>query len=272
MRNNWWHQRGFTLIEAVIVIVMTGILSGVVAVFMRGPIMAYFDTVRRADLADTADGALRRMSRDIQTALPNSVRVSGNFIEVLPVKSGGRYRAEVGTSGADDALDFSSAADSSFDVLGPPVTVASGDSIVIYNLGLPGSDAWEGSSRRAAAAPFGTVSKVSFTSGGVAFPFASPGSRFQVVGTALSYQCDTAAGVVRLWWNYPIQATQPASALTLGGLGASSAILADRVSSCAFSYAAGVSRRMGLVTLKLVLTQDGENVSLLQQISVVNAP
>jgi MSHA biogenesis protein MshO len=268
-------QQGFTLIEAVIVIVLTGILSGVVAVYVRGPIKAYFDAVRRADLTDTADGALRRMSRDIQASLPNSLRVSGNFVEFLPVKSAGRYRADYDYSSgapAGDILDFTSGSDTSFDVLGPPVTVASGDSIVIYNLGQPGADAWEGSSRRAAASPYGTVSNVHFTSGGTPFPFASPGSRFQVVSTAVSYECDLASGVLRLWWGYPIQATQPVSAVTLTGLAAKSAMLADRVSACSFAYGTGVSQRMGLVTLRLVLTKDGESVSLMQQVNVANSP
>ena len=42
-------QRGFTLIEAIIVIVITGILAGMVAVFIRAPIDAYVDSARRAD-------------------------------------------------------------------------------------------------------------------------------------------------------------------------------------------------------------------------------
>ncbi|MDD5295938.1 MAG: type II secretion system protein [Rhodocyclaceae bacterium] len=266
------HQRGFTLIEAVIVIALTGAISGVVAVFLRGPITAYFDTVRRADLADGADGALRRMSRDIQASLPNSVRVSGNFIEFIPVKGAGRYRTDVGIGAGDDPLDFTSGADTSFDVLGPTVTVASGDSIVIYNLGQPGADAYEGTSRRAVSSPYGTVANVKFASGGTPFPFASPGGRFQVVSTATSYQCDLTSGVVRLWWGYPIQNTQPTSSAALTALSANSAVLVDRVTSCAFGYASSVSQRMGLVTLKLVLSKDGESVSLMQQLNVANAP
>jgi MSHA biogenesis protein MshO len=66
---------GFTLIEAIIAIVITGILGSVVAVFINRPIQGYFDSVRRAELTDQADVALRRISRDIRLALPNSLRV-----------------------------------------------------------------------------------------------------------------------------------------------------------------------------------------------------
>ena len=69
--------RGFSLTEAVMVIAITGILAGMVAVFIQKPVQGFFDTARRAALVDTADTALRRISRDLRAALPNSVRVSG---------------------------------------------------------------------------------------------------------------------------------------------------------------------------------------------------
>ena len=136
------------------VIVITGIIAGIVAIFIRRPVEAYIDSARRAALTDIADTAARRLARDLQAALPNSVRVdgSGQLLEFIPIHDGGRYRAEIGTAAGDDPLDFTSA-DNRFDVLGPPVTVGDGDSLVIYNLGIAGADAYETaplSARRAA--------------------------------------------------------------------------------------------------------------------------
>ena len=37
------HQRGFTLIELIMVIVIMGVIGGMVSVFMKSPIDAYFD-------------------------------------------------------------------------------------------------------------------------------------------------------------------------------------------------------------------------------------
>ncbi len=59
----------------IVVIAITGVLAAAVAVFIKNPVEGYVDAVRRADLTDLADTALRRMTRDVRTALPNSLRV-----------------------------------------------------------------------------------------------------------------------------------------------------------------------------------------------------
>ena len=85
--------RGFTMIEAIIAIVLIGILGGMVAVFIRAPLQAYFDTANRAVLTDIADGTVRRMTRDVASALPNSLRTdtvnSTSCFEFLPLLGGG---------------------------------------------------------------------------------------------------------------------------------------------------------------------------------------
>ena len=245
------------------VIVITGILAGMVAVFIRKPVEGFFDTARRAALVDAADTALRRISRDLRAALPNSVRVSGGTaLEFLHVRSGGRYREQ----GPGDPLDFTGA-DTSFDVLGPAVSVQSGDSVVVYNLGIAGSSAYEGTStsRRTASAFGPALANVAITSA-VAFPFASPARRFQVVDTPISYIC--AANQLRRYSGYAILAAQPVPPAGAG------ALIADKVATggCSFVYATGPGQRDALVTLSLALTDGGETVSLLYQVHVNNVP
>lgn len=277
-RPQYCAQAGFTLIEAVIVIAITGIIGGMVAVFLRGPINAYFDTARRAELSDVADTAVRRVAREVQSALPNSVRVdaTGNFLEFIPVRTAGRYRVEAGIVAADDPLDFTLAADNTFDVLGPVLTVVAGDSLVVYNLGLPGvSSAYDTApltSRRAATAGVG-LAKITFTPTAAPFPLPSPGSRFQIVGAPVSYACDLATGTLWRFTGYAIQPAQAATVVALNALpGVVVAPLATGVTACAFAYAPGVQQSNGLVSMALSIAQSGETIVLQHQINVDNTP
>jgi MSHA biogenesis protein MshO len=273
-------ERGFTLLELVLVIAITGIVATLVAVFIRQPIDAYVDQARRAELSDTADLALRRIARELTRALPNSVRVdpSGTMLEFLPVAASGRYRAAPAADGSGDFLDFDNPADTSFDVLGPPITVVAGSQLVVYNLGLPGADAYSGESRRALASSGSALAGLSYVNGGVQFPFRSPGNRFQVVATPVTYACLPGAGgtgQLRRYSGYAIQSTQPidSSAAPLAGLsGRNAALLADMVESCAFASGVGPAARIGVVTLSLTLTAGGERLTLVHQVHVDDSP
>ena len=117
--------RGVTLIETIAVILILGIIAAVSTVGVREYVVGYKDSVKRAEVADMADTALRRLARDIQRGLPNSCRTpSGQsttdgaptkYLEVLMTRTGGQYRAT-----SDSGLDPLSVgtADASFNVLG----------------------------------------------------------------------------------------------------------------------------------------------------------
>src|SRR5450830_1646401 len=97
---------GFTLIEVIMVIAIIGIIAGMVAVFITKPVQGYIDTVRRAELTDAADVALRRLTRDVRLALPNSLRTTAGGFEFIMTKAGGRYRDENDGSTAGNVLSF----------------------------------------------------------------------------------------------------------------------------------------------------------------------
>ena len=269
---------GFTLVEMIMVITITGIIGAMVAVFIRSPVDSYVDSARRAELSDIADTALRRIIRDLRLALPNSVRVTQSpagtfYIEFLLTSGGGRYRTEKTAGGLGDPLNFA-AADGSFDVLGPTLTFAGGESIVIYNLGIgtdfPGADAYAaaGNNRAAYGGAAGAVSNV-VLSGTKLFPFASPGNRFHVVQYAVTYKCDPVAGEVRRYWNYGILPGQPAPPVT-----ANNAQLARNITACAITYDQNaIQGRNGIVTFRLTLGgAGGEVVSLFEEAHVSNVP
>lgn len=268
-------QRGFTLVEMIVAITITAILSGIVVLFIRVPLQGYFDVSRRAELTDAADLAVRRIAREVQGSLPNSVRVTSaagvTYLEFLAVRSGGRYRSDPDNLGGGDILDFTSAADGSFDVLGPGVEVAAGDQVVVYNLGVGGADAYAGANRRAYAGAAGTVTSISFTTTATPFPFESPSKRFHVVSGPVTYACDPAAGTLLRYGAYGIAAAQPTPPA------GAPALLAAGVTGCTVAYAAGAGARNGVVSIGLMLTRtdpagNAETVNLFSQAHVVNSP
>ena len=289
MRNLTKQQTGFTLVEMIMVIVITGIIGGMVAMFLKAPIQQYMDVARRAELTDIADTAVRRMARDVRTAVPNSVRVPNQtgcvatsttpcVVEFLPTRDGGRYRAGLDAAGSGDVLNFGGT-DNAFDMINGvvPVSVEENDYIVI------------GSTQSDGAPPYdtnGVLRKVTNVTGAkITFelpvfpPWAELASqRFSVVDgaqQAVTYACEgvnTVDGngtgkLVRHWHYWNVVDTVHATYSSDG----TSAILADKVSACEITYEVP-NQRFGLLAVRLTLTSGGESVSLYNEIHVNNAP
>ncbi|CAG4885193.1 MSHA biogenesis protein MshO [Georgfuchsia toluolica] len=293
-------SRGFTLIEAIMVIAITGILAGMVAVFIKAPVDSYMDMSRRAELTDVADTAVRRMARDIRLALPNSVRNpsaagADQCVEFMPTRTGGRYRAAQTAALTGDILDFSTT-DASFDMLSVnnslPVSeqITANDIIVVYNDGSSGGNAYAGGnairvSSVAAGDTTGTT-KINFVATGTTLfarktlPSASPANRFQVVPSneqVVSYAC-SGNSLLRYSRDISTRTTawaQPATCADMTG-GATAATLATNVTSCSIRYeppGTGTGAgRYGIVSISLGMTQAGESVNLYHQAKVDNTP
>jgi len=295
---------GFTLVEAIVVIAIIGIIGAIVAVFIRLPVQNYANSVARAEVTDEADLALRRMAREIRLALPNSIRVisdgsgsSGSAIEFLLTKTGGRYLSSDDPNPTSlPPLDFINTANTSLTVVGTLTQpVAVNDYFVVYNLGsaMAPSDAWGsstgGSNIAQIAAVTGTVwPTLTLKSNPFASqnpPMPSPGNRFQIVSGPVMFACAPAgdgALVLTRYSGYSINAT-----MTTPPTNATSAApLTRRVSSCKglFTYdtsdgTTSSAQRTSLVSLALELaarttagTAATTSIRLVHQVHVDNTP
>lgn len=301
---------GFSLVELVVVIAVSGVIAAIVGIFLLRPIQGYDAQVRRAELVDAAESALRRIARDIRRALPNSVRIDGTqkVIEMLNTIDGARYREGPGQlpGGHNHAplefrLRFNSADADGFNVLGffrnISVPFVSNDTtnparLAIYNQGIPTADAYADANAPAGTPVVMTNPNVTtFTidndaasdehqitpNGGSSFRFRwrSPNQRVYIVDMPITYLCDDSAQrSIRRYANYAIAAAQPVdpSAAPLNTV--TPALVTNHVASCVFTYQAGVGQRSAVVTLDVTIRDaaTGEQVRLLHQVHVDNVP
>lgn len=280
-------QAGFTLVETVLAMSLTGIVAAVVAVFVVRPVQAYFDTLARAELSNAADNALRLVAREVRAALPNSLRVTnaGQTLEFIPASAGGRYRSSGDGSAGNDPLAFGEI-DIRFEVLGPMVGASAGQWLVVNNLGAdgvyPSSNAYAaentaGSNRRRVSAVDAGARRIDLSSSAALATdnFVAP-HRFHLVEQPVSYHCSPSAtpglGTLSRIRDYGFQAPQPAPPTS--GV---SALLARGVTACSFGYeATAVAQRHGLLSLRLTLSAStpsgSESVTLFHAVHVDNLP
>lgn len=293
---------GFTLVELVVVIAISAVLSTLVAGLITRPIEGYADLGRRADLVEAAESALRRVARDVRRGLPNSVRLRCDgaappctgaetlwALELIHVVDGARYREGAGPgAGAPPCrLDFNNpAGDAEFGIPGGlrGGSPAAGTQLVIANWTAtgPSANAYLGDNRTPASTTASVVSAPGTCNGeprlqlssAYAFPYRSQRQRLYLVDTPVTYLCNSTAGTLTRYANYPFRASQSDvdTAAELAGLGAQSALAADKVSKCRMTYAPGTSQRAGLLTLELAVSEAGEEIRLLHQIHVTNVP
>lgn len=296
----------------IIVMVITGIIGGMVAMFIKAPIQGYVDSARRAELTDIADTALRRISRDVRTSVPNSVRIANcggvPCVEFLPTKDGGRYRANAsgGAGGcaavagntAGDALNFA-AADTCFEIIGAAISLMRGatddasDQIIVGSTQSAGDPPYDktfagNGVRRPYTGATGTVSAIQILN--VQFPASAELSsqRFDVVDgvqQAVTYACvgggvdATGNGLGQLvrYWGYGFQTVQQTPAAIAANTAPVTthlqSILADKV-DCTKSFIDYniPNQRFGLLDVRLTLTSSNESVSLYNEIHVNNLP
>ena len=290
--------RGFTLVELVVVIVILGIVSAMVAVFVTVPVRSYIDTAARVELADIADTATRRIARDVRLALPNSVRVdsTGRYLELLLTKTGGRYLS-VNDNAPGNVLAFDTdplpaTPTNVFTIVGAAPTgaqaIVPGDFIVVNNLGggIPPVDAYlcNGKCNRATVSAVNgnnitMVDNPFLVSDPTTLSLPSPSNRFQVVTTPVTYFCAPDAnggGSLQRFSGYAIGPNQPVNAGVAPLVDAPvSALLAGQVSECRFAFATLANVQRGLVSVSLVLGTAGTSagrITLQQQAQVNNTP
>lgn len=279
-------SRGFTLVELIIVLMITSIIGVVLAKVIPPAFNSYIDQRTRADLTDQADTALRRMLRDVRRAVPNSIRIpSDQCFELVPSASGGRYRANIDTtcSGCSMALDTSQAT-TTFDVLTTlQTTPAVGDWVVVDN--QTSNDVYAGNNRSALTAiatPTAAAGHHRLTVNSKQFPVGYDGGRFMIVANnqqSVFYICSGADGTVDAQGNGKGTLYRLVRGFTSAYPGSCPAttgadVVATRVKSCTFVYDPnqGATQQSGFVWTQIELSRNNESATLAEGAHVSNLP
>ena len=279
-------QRGFSLVELIIVMVLIGAIGGIIAMQIKPTVQGYLAVGKRAGLTDQADSALRRIVTEVRSAVPNSLRLgNAQCLELVPSSDGGRYRAgpDVEPARTGEAfLDFDVPANQ-FDVLTTFMAAPRpGDLIVVGNQN--NSDVYQGVTgpnvrtiQQVAASPAAWMGERRLTLlEPLTIPNGYTGGRFVVVpgGQAVSYICtegsNNGTGTGQL-----VRVVRPIDQDQIcNGIPANAPVLASKVERCEITYSPnqGATQQSGFMQMQLTLTDGGESVSLTIGAHVNNVP
>ena len=192
--------------------------------FRRNQIDAYSDITNRVELADTADGAVRRIARDLHRAAEQRTGERGfRRIRADPAMPGvigcspvaWRSRTMRSARCKPTTIRWSSATTptNAFDAFGPAVAIAAGERLVVAQ---PGQDILRMSYQDAASNRAGTDDDrglhVQDRLVAVAL-LASPQARFQIVATPVSYHRSggrATGAALGVWFRAAHRLTSPA--------------------------------------------------------------
>jgi MSHA biogenesis protein MshO len=264
---------GFTLVELVVVIVVSTIVVGFATMFMTTPVDAYFAQSRRADFIDGSDAIVRRMSTDLRQALPNSVRITNigtRFVlEMFRYDQIAFYRAAGGPGDPDSLLNIGGA-DSKFSSLGQfadplllrPSDLPMGLRLAIGNTGVGISNAYAAGNTvisqannqirlSAGLAGENGEDRIELLNATFRFNPGSPSNRMFLVSGPVTYICNSAANArtLRRFANYTVAGVPPANeaAAQLNVAGVENTVIARDVAGCAVRCGAGAVCQSALI-------------------------
>jgi MSHA biogenesis protein MshO len=275
-------QKGFTLVEMVITIVISSILAVGVLDYIADSTTGFLESANRSRLAGGGRTALDRMTMELHNALPNSIRVTAatpggdQCLEYVPILKATTY---VNPS-------FSAGGSATFEVINfnPLTTYASPAGI--YAVIYPNStdDLYDYDNNRGHLALVDAISDPSGADGVMSidldaahrFERRSPLQRLFLVDQPVSF-CVVVYKLYR-YGNYGFEATQCDTALPgclLPTTLPNRAVFADNIDNTglsAFAMSDATRRRNAMVSFDLNMTSQGDTVRLNHEVLIHNVP
>lgn len=267
--------RGFTLIEMVVAIAISGVVIAFAAMFISAPVDAYEAQARRARLVEDASSVWPRMQADLRNALPNSVRWRPNgryvVLEMLETRGYARYLTAPAAS-----FDVAGTSRGIFDT----VQVGDPDIPNVYlSVNNAGQEAYTRTTSMSPALRI-TFGNTAPAVGGhsrltldrvPAINVNSPRNRVYLVSGYVAYLCDHMLRTITRYRG-PGVVANVASHDTPADFGAAeSEVVARGVARCDFAEQRAANLPQ-LVTARFTASRNNEILTLLHQASLENLP
>lgn len=202
------HNKGFTLIELIIVIVLLGIVGTFSFSYLGLSAKIFSDTVGRDQLLNQSRFAVERLSRELRNALPRSVRVNGLCIEFVPIITSSSYVQipRLGASASKSFIAVTPVVEHNQSILNQSLFVYATTAELIYGNNSPRP-------RRKTIADIQTstdnsgLSEFTFTDTEASFPTGSPARRFFITEQPVSW-CVSDTGNLERFEQYGFFPTQ----------------------------------------------------------------
>lgn len=276
-------QKGFTLIESIITIIITGIVAATVSLIIGGYLNNYNDTSRRTMMQSAAQLAIERISREIRHALPNSVCVyngaacvatNQSQVYFVNIKDAGYYQDSSGNYAAmaKKPLPVTPNSDNEFDIVSETdeanLNAVEGiDWVAVYNIN--NANIYAGNNARKIntltniiPAPGEQIIRVQLDSN-FAFPLNSPQRRFHIIDP---YNTTFFLQGSNLMWG------KTANDFLNPGIVTESHLLLQNVTRLSFQFNPGNLQRSGILHIDLTVEDEGEQIRLIHEAHIYNAP
>ncbi|EGR2797170.1 prepilin-type N-terminal cleavage/methylation domain-containing protein [Vibrio navarrensis] len=256
-------QRGFTLIEMVISIILLAVVGLFLGSVIRQGLSIYVDSSAREALIQQGRFVTERLSRELREAVPNSVLVANGCIEFLPITNSAIY----------SSLPSSLAPSTTIRLLPIEKSLAADERLVVYPL--------DGESLRQAVSSAAQTAQVAadvdFTSPNdrtmvnvtltqaASFERQSPARRVYFYRTPVAF-CYENNRIYR-YAGYQLDRT----ALQPSELG-TGVLMAENLSQASFQVAEPELQRNGLIKIELIFADRGEEVRFDHDALIYNTP
>ena len=285
-------NKGFTIIEIVVVIVISGIIGGLVVTVIGRTTASYHALDRRDKLTTSARIAIERISREVRLALPNSICIHNgtncvttaeNRLYFIQTKDAGHYQDSTGNysgGGTRNPLAITPASASTFDVVSDNIIAANsnevglfaanGDWVAVYNIN--NTNVYTGNNRRQITAL--TPLNIDGTAGddilrltlsnNTGFPLNSPQRRFHII--------ENYSRIIYLQGRniFLANSTDLNNPNTIDAN--NNNLLLENVLNLTFRYASGSLQRSGLLHIDLTVEDEDEQIHIIHEAHVYNVP